>query len=228
MVAEHREDRNRRIGTGWVFPSRYSLDGLAPQSLFPEGASPSGHSQSPRYVHMHDPNILLVYTDGACPNNGRGAARGGCGVVFGPRHRDALTGFGFRENKGPTGEVHEPTNNRAELRAVIAATRLKDWAREGFTCMFIATDSAYVVNGITNWIRDWIPRGWRTHRNQRVENRDLWECLLGEVERCYDNGLELVFWHISRDLNTRADAYARAGAEQAELPEFRDWSACSS
>jgi ribonuclease HI len=36
------------------------------------------------------------------------------------------------------------------------------------------TDSNYVKNGITSWIKNWKRNGWRTSTGAPVKNKDLW------------------------------------------------------
>jgi len=124
--------------------------------------------------------------------------------------------------KGPFDDsIREQTSNRAELRAIIAALRLRYWAEEGFKTIVIATDSSYAVEGATAWCRTWLRNGWRTSQPGRpeVKNRDLWEALLGEAERAHENGLNIALWHVPRELNTVADAAAKGAAEKYSAPE---------
>jgi ribonuclease HI len=60
---------------------------------------------------------------------------------------------------------------------------------------------------------------WRTSSGQRVKNKDLWEALLGEVERWAEVGLKITFWRIPRDLNTVADGCAKDAAKEDSCPE---------
>ena len=39
------------------------------------------------------------------------------------------------------------------------------------------TDSQYVRQGITEWMPNWVRRGWKTAGGDPVKNRDLWERL---------------------------------------------------
>jgi ribonuclease HI len=65
------------------------------------------------------------------------------------------------------------TNNRMELTAVIRALEaLKRPSR-----LRIFTDSEYVRRGITEWVRSWKARGWKTADRKPVKNQDLWERL---------------------------------------------------
>ncbi|GLI71980.1 hypothetical protein PoHVEF18_000147 [Penicillium ochrochloron] len=126
------------------------------------------------------------------------------------------------ESVGPTGERHTHTSNRAELRAVIAALRFRSWDKEEFDCLVIATDSDYVVKGITNWVKAWRRKGWKTRSGTPVKNKDLWQCLLGEIERADENGLRVKFWWIPREWNIEADHHAKAAVDEAPLHEFTD------
>lgn len=162
---------------------------------------------------------MLLYTDGACINNGQPSPRAGWAFVYG---LDKATCDGRLENKGPFGGPVQPqASNRAELRAVIAALRFRHWVGEGFTSMVIATDSEYIVIGATTWAKEWMRNGWRTSAGAVVKNRDLWEALLGEVERWDGEGLEVVFWRTGRELNSVADAAAKKVAKEgADADEF--------
>lgn len=103
---------------------------------------------------------IQIYTDGACSGN---PGPGGWAALI---VRDgAVEEFGGREAR--------TTNNRMELRAALEALRRvpPDAPVE------LHTDSQYLVNGMTSWLRGWKRRGWLTVEGQPVENRDLWEAL---------------------------------------------------
>jgi ribonuclease HI len=121
---------------------------------------------APRWVHTDSMGkvSLLVFTDGAAPNNGRADVRAGCGVVFRPDGKSSIS-FPLERSK----DGHAPTSNRAELRAVIAALKLRYWPGEGFDRIVIGSDSEYVVRGICEWIAKWKRRGWRTAKGTPVK-----------------------------------------------------------
>lgn len=210
----------RRAGQG-TFPSQFQppLPSSRPDDLF--ALTPAGPSQALRFVKRDDPSKFLVYTDGACANNGQANPRGGWAVVFGP-------GDGFvssqLESRVPFGNQDAvATSNRAELRAAIAALNLSDWREEGFRTIVVATDSSYVIDGATCWAKDWVRNGWRTSAGGDVKNRDLWDLLLGEVERLWDDEMRVEFWKIPRQLNDEADAAAKSAAnEMRTKTEFGD------
>ncbi len=110
------------------------------------------------------------------------------------------------------------TSNRAELRAVIAALRFRHWPAH-FHTVVIATDSAYTVEGSTKWAKTWVKHGWTSSGGVAVKNRDLWEALLGEIERRKEDGTTVEFWRIPREWNTVADAAAKAAAAEKDAPD---------
>lgn len=182
----------------------------------------------PRFVRMSDPNEMLIFIDGACPGNGQIGATGGCAFVWNGIASPTLDGsLAFRlEEQGPTGQLYEPTSNRAELRAAIAALEFRVWAGEGWKRLVIATDSEYVALGATSWVHGWKHKGWKTCGGTPVKNRDLWESLLELVSKHAGMGLEVLFWRIPRSLNQVADREAKRGAEMPSTREYTTYSGC--
>ena len=105
-------------------------------------------------------DIVEIYADGACRGN---PGPGGWGAVLSCKGR----------SKELSGSERDTTNNRMELLAVISALR----ALTRHTQARIYTDSQYVRLGITQWLRNWKARGWRTADRKPVKNQDLWEQL---------------------------------------------------
>jgi ribonuclease HI len=124
------------------------------------------------------------------------------------------------ENEGPTGIPATQTSNRAELRAVIAALQFREWHSMGERAMVIATDSEYVVKGVTEWVHTWARREWQTSNHQPVKNRDLWDILLAELRKLTKKGMDIQFWRIPRQYNTVADRAAKDAATEQELQNF--------
>lgn len=215
-----------RAGTGRVLFTKFTPpnDTVSPSSLFTPGMAVKATPVTTRFINRSDPTQLLIYTDGACLDNGRANPRAGCAFVYRPSVPPVVVGYdSFRlETEGPTGEQHTQTSNRAELRAVIGALRFRHWKGEGFDSLVIATDSEYVVEGATNWVRGWLRRGWKTSVGAPVKNKDLWEALLGEAERWSDIGLDVKFWRIPRELNTLADQRAKEAATGDDVKDYSD------
>jgi len=135
---------------------------------------------------------VLIYTDGACSGN---PGPGGWGaVLIANGHERELSG----------GEP-QTTNNRMEIMAAIAA--LEALTRP--CSVDLHTDSQYVRQGITEWMRGWKARGWRTADNKPVKNEDLWKRL--DLARTrHEVRWHWVKGHSGHPLNERADGLARA------------------
>ena len=136
---------------------------------------------------------VTIFTDGACSGN---PGPGGWGV---------LLIFGDSEKELCGGEA-ETTNNRMELTAAIRALE----ALKRPCVADIHTDSSYVRDGITTWIRRWKQNGWRTAARKPVKNAELWQAL----DRLISNHKVDWHWvkgHSGHPENERADALARQG-----------------
>ncbi|CAM6096836.1 unnamed protein product [Calypogeia fissa] len=197
-----------------------------PETLFTPGDSRHVCVTGFRFIRRTDESQILVYTDGACSNNGKDGAVGGCAVVFkGRKPTDEVKKgiLSFRlEDRGPTGIAYKHTSNRAELRAVIGALQFRSWNGEGYKDLVIATDSEYVEKGATEWISAWVKRGWKTSQNKEVMNRDLWELLFKLVQKfreCSWRPLRVLIWRIPRGWNTVADKAAKEAAATGEACE---------
>lgn len=141
---------------------------------------------------------LFAYTDGACSGN---PGPGGWGVLM-----IALEGAQVVKERTLNGGEAHTTNNRMELLAAISA--LEALTRD--SALTIVTDSAYVKNGVTEWIHGWKRNGWRTSGKDPVKNVDLWQRLDAAQAR------HKVTWrwikgHAGHTENERADELARAG-----------------
>lgn len=141
---------------------------------------------------------LFAYTDGACSGN---PGPGGWGVLMLARENGAVV----KERTLSGGEPHT-TNNRMELLAAISALEALTRVSE----LTIVTDSAYVKNGVTEWIHGWKRNGWKTSGKDQVKNVDLWQRLDAAQAK------HKVIWrwikgHAGHAENERADELARAG-----------------
>jgi ribonuclease HI len=104
------------------------------------------------------------------------------------------------------------TNNRMELRAVIAGlAALKD------RCVVrVVTDSQYVQRAMTRHLPKWIARGWVNSRGVLVSNRDLWEALLRESSR-HEITWTWIRGHGASAEQNRCDELAQAAARGLRL-----------
>ncbi len=138
-----------------------------------------------------------IFTDGACHGNP------------GPGGWGALLRMGNTEKTIYGGDAHT-TNNRMELQAAIEALAvLKHPCR-----VILTTDSQYVRKGMTEWLPQWVQRGWRTANKHPVKNSDLWQILLAHTEK-HQVTWQWVRGHSGHRENEIADALASQGAEEA-------------
>lgn len=134
-----------------------------------------------------------IYTDGACKGNP------------GPGGWGALLKWGGHEKALCGGEM-STTNNRMELQAVIEALRALNRPMQ----VVIHTDSQYVQKGISEWLRNWKARGWKTADRKPVKNVDLWQQLDALVSG-HQVEWRWVRGHAGNAGNERADALANQG-----------------
>ena len=132
-----------------------------------------------------------VFTDGACSGN---PGPGGWGAIVRIDGKD-------KEVSG--GEAHT-TNNRMELVAVIEALKAIKQPSE----ITLTTDSKYVKDGISSWIKKWKLNGWKTSDRKPVKNQDLWMELdkLNEKHRVHWRWIK---GHDGHTENERCDQLAR-------------------
>ena len=100
---------------------------------------------------------LKIYTDGACSGNpGKG---GWAAIILDDSNQSNISG-----------SENNTTNNRMELMAPIMA--LKKIKKKSEITIF--TDSKYVKDGITDWIKKWRLNNWKNSNKKPVKNKDLW------------------------------------------------------
>ena len=142
----------------------------------------------------HRPHIE-IHTDGACSGNP------------GPGGWGALLRYGKTEKELSGGEALT-TNNRMELLAAICA--LESLSKPCKVDLY--TDSQYVQKGITEWMSNWLKRGWKNAKGEAVKNKDLWQRLNDAVAPHH------VSWHWVKGHNghvdnERVDGLARLAAD---------------
>ncbi|KAL8860579.1 MAG: hypothetical protein Q9178_002932 [Gyalolechia marmorata] len=180
-----------------------------------------------KYCH----HFRLVFTDGACRNNGQSGATAGIGVAMGETE--------LSQQAIPITAVLDPgqkrTSQRAELLAALSGLRQlidvdelnateetmekerkmrrKLAPTAGEKSWIIATDSEYVVKGMTEWLPAWKNNNLRTNRNTKPANLDLFLRLDDAVAVEETKGVKIGFWHVPREYNAIADRLAKEAAQ---------------
>ena len=146
---------------------------------------------------------VIIYCDGGCRGNQNDENVGGWGVVF--------------QYKGKTKELYggqrNTTNNIMELTAAINALEAIKTTQIPIQ-MYI--DSAYVINGMNEWIHGWIKKGWKKSNKKPVENKELW-IKLNEL-RNKQSSVEFikVKGHDGVELNELADTLANKAMDEVQ------------
>jgi ribonuclease HI len=136
-----------------------------------------------------------IFTDGACSGN---PGPGGWGAILrSGKHEKEISG----------GEA-ATTNNRMEIMAVVRA--LKSLTKP--SVVVVHTDSRYVMDGATQWMKRWKANGWKTSYKKPVKNNDLW-LALDEATAPHKVTWRWVKGHSDHVENNRADELARAAIE---------------
>ena len=151
------------------------------------------------------PTIQSIYTDGACTGN---PGPGGWGVVV------------YFDD----GSVHElgdaskkTTNNRMEMQAAIAGLEFLESSGQN-TPITLYTDSEYLINCVTKWVKGWKRKGWKKSDGKPVLNQDLLQIL--------DNlNNQQIKWqhvrgHAGNIGNERCDTIAR-GFASGKIPSLK-------
>lgn len=96
---------------------------------------------------------VIVYTDGACSNNGFENAICGIGVYFSERNINKY------ENISKILDVPKPTNNIAELVAILEALKTIKYNNYNNENIKLYTDSDYCLKTLQTWYKKWLKDG---------------------------------------------------------------------
>ncbi|XP_052775583.1 ribonuclease H1-like [Mya arenaria] len=143
-----------------------------------------------------------VYTDGACSNNGFGNPQAGIGVYWGPNHPQNVS----EKLRG------RQTNNRAEIHAVVKA--VEQASGRGVKDLTVNTDSQFLINSMTKWVKGWQRNGWKKSSGEDVINKEDFEALIKA-----SNGINIKWNHVRGhqgiEGNEQADRLAREGTTKS-------------
>jgi len=143
---------------------------------------------------------VQIFTDGACSGN---PGPGGYGVVLKSNGKEKILSKGYKDT----------TNNRMELRAVIAGlSALKEKCR-----VQIFSDSKYIIDAVNNgWAFRWKKNGWKRNKKEYALNPDLWDKLLNLISQ-HETEFIWIKGHAGHDENERCDKLAVAASTQPDL-----------
>ncbi|XP_045116832.1 ribonuclease H1-like isoform X1 [Portunus trituberculatus] len=145
--------------------------------------------------------FLIVYTDGSCWMNGKQGAKAGMGVFFGQDHPLNVA----EPIKG------RPTNNNAEIQAATCALELAKSA--GFSKVAVHTDSQFMIDCASSWMKNWKKKGWVKSDGQPVKNKEELMVLDSAMDDLAVKWVH-VKAHAGHEGNEEADKLARQGGKQ--------------
>ncbi|MCX6747372.1 MAG: ribonuclease HI [Candidatus Nomurabacteria bacterium] len=143
-------------------------------------------------------NKIQIYTDGAARGNPGPA---GWGVLMYIDEKTVELG----------GRLGHSTNNIMELTAPIEALKYLEKFNINAE-VEIFSDSKYVINGINEWIHNWIKNNWRTAAKKPVLNQELWQAL-HLLNQKFKPKWHYVAGHSGHKENDRVDEIATSFAD---------------
>ncbi|EIQ9465430.1 ribonuclease HI [Escherichia coli] len=168
--------------------------------------SPRTNSTTPVVEFNPQLKTVKIFSDGSCLKNPGGP--GGYGIVLQYRGEEREFSDGF----------HSTTNNRMEMMgALIGLERLK------YPCnVILHSDSQYLKNGMTQWMKWWKRNGWMTSDKKPVKNVDLWK-RLDEAASRHNVRWKWVKGHAGHRENEICDRLAKIAAfSAADMPHKKD------
>lgn len=148
--------------------------------------------------------MIQYYTDGSCKNNGTANACGANGFVC---YKDDELIRTYVDS------CRDTTNQREEIKGVLAACRDAITYIEVMEPVEIITDSSYVFRcWHDGWYRKWARNGWINSQRQPVANRDLWEELIPFFDKPNFHFVKTK-GHAADERNNHIDALVQSAAE---------------
>ena len=153
---------------------------------------------------------MRIFADGGCSGN---PGPGAWAYIISQDAASGPQGTSGELSVDKTGSIIEEkcgfaentTNNRMELLAVISALEALALMQPKQETIEVYTDSQYVQKGMSEWIRDWKARGWKTAAKDPVKNQDLWQ-RLDNLASGFSVGWHWVKGHAGNVYNERCDA----------------------
>ncbi len=142
---------------------------------------------------------VYIYSDGSSLGN---PGAGGWGTVL--KYKDTT--------KEISGGRDNTTNNQMELQGAIEGLKL---LKE--PCVVeLCSDSKYVVQGINEWLKNWIKNNWKTAAKKPVKNVELWQEYV-KIAQSHTINAVWVKGHAGHEENERCDTLAYNEAQKIKL-----------
>lgn len=145
--------------------------------------------------------MIEIYTDGGSRGNG---------------NKDCVSAWAYiiikeQQHQKNAKACYGATNNQMEMTAIIEALKaISDKTKP----IRLYSDSAYCINGITSWIKNWKKNGWKNASKKPVENKELWIEMDQLVSQCKDIEFIKVKGHADVKGNIKVDALVNQAMDQ--------------
>lgn len=189
------------------------IDGTAtPGTIFEVTGNNSilpGH----RFICKNNPHTALIFIAGTAVDTDTSLStvyrpQAGYGIVFAPYSWTPPISCRLECDGTPQ------TADRAQLRATLVALGSRNWYMEGFTTIIVATDSEYVVRGISGGMAVWKEDEWKTTtlggKLVEIANRDMWEAVENMIRNKEMEGTAVKLWRITKEENPAIE-WAKVG-----------------
>jgi len=154
-------------------------------------------------LFVDESGFIHVYTDGACSKNGQLGAIAGYGIWWAKDHE-----------LNQSERADRQTNNAAEIQAVTETIKLAK--HHDMKALLIHTDSNFLIDCVTKWMKNWKKNGWKTVKNEPVKNREELEALDRAINM--SPSLNIKYKHVPGHCgiqgNEEADKLAVMGAQK--------------
>ena len=150
-------------------------------------------------------DTIYIYCDGGCRGNhfkDKTLSIGGFGIVM--YYKNYVGEFyGWKKNT---------TNNIMELTSAIRALEV---ITKKYIPIIVTMDSAYVIQGINEYIDSWIRNSWINSHNKPIKNKDLWLKFYELTKTFKDIKFVKCKGHATNEGNIRADQLANIAMDEA-------------
>lgn len=145
-------------------------------------------------------NFIEIFVDGGVRGNGKETSVGSWAFTAKYEHEDGTDRYIERNEAS-----RDTTNNIMELKACVEALKAM---RNPKVPVRIHSDSAYVVNGMNDWVFGWERNGWKKgkKKNEKIANLEIWQELHALRNSFAICSFVKVKGHADNEGNNRADA----------------------
>lgn len=147
-------------------------------------------------------NKLYIFSDGGCRSNGKKISSAAYSIFFTDDHTSPFYKFNTTKLL-----IEDPTNNKAELSAILLIFETLSNNIELFKNkkIVICTDSMYSINCIDKWSKNWVKNNWKNAKGENVKNQDIIKSILEIKSSINNQNITISFNHIFSHLQEPND-----------------------